>query len=246
MANFNRNITGAQAVIDVMEGMGLAAPTSVADSQNPTAKQMWQLASELGQRLLDEGDEGWQFLNREFTINTVPGTPEYDLPADFNAFIQDADWNRTTRLPAIGSLREYEWQMLKARQLAGTTFTMLFRIESNKVVFYETPSTAQEIVLPYVSRAWVRAADGITYRDELQQNDDIILFDPQLFKAGLKLDWMAEKKFDTTRQQAVFDDLLMKALSKDVPARTLTLDRRGAGFPYLGVLNIPDTGYGGG
>lgn len=244
MADYSRNITGAEAVIQVMESMGLGAPSSVADSQNPTAKQMWRLASDLGMQLLDEGDEGWQFLNREFVI-TTSGAASYPLPEDFNEFVSDSQWNRTTRLPAIGSLREYEWQMLKARQLAGSTFTMLFRIENEQVTFYETSSDPQEIVLPYVGRGWVRTALG-AYRDNLTMNDDVILYDSQMFKAGLKLAWLAEKKFDTTRQQAVFDDLLKKATSKDVPGRTLTLDRRSGGYPYLGAINVPSTGYGGG
>jgi hypothetical protein len=244
MADFERTITGSQAVQDVMKILGLTPPGSVADSQNPTAKQLWVLATQVGQMLLDEIDEGWQFTSRDYTITTSPGVPNYPLPDDWNGFIQDAQWNQTTRLPAIGSLREYEWQMLKARQLAGTTFTMLFRVQDGEVVFYEAPSTVQTIVLPYVTRGWVVAADGTTRRDNLQNNDDTILYDPQLFKAGLKLMWMAEKKFDTTRQQAVYDNLLDKARGKDTPGRTLSLDRRAGGFPYLGVLNIPDTGYG--
>lgn len=243
MADFERTITGSQAVRDVMSIMGLTAPASVADSQNPTAKQLWILATQVGQQLLDEIDEGWQFTSKEFTIVTSPGVPNYAIPDDWNGFIQDSQWNQTTRLPAIGSLREYEWQMLKARQLAGTTFTMLFRVQNGEVVFYEAPSTVQTIVLPYVTRGWVQTAMGVS-RDNLQANDDIILYDPQLFKAGLKLAWMAEKKFDTTRQQAIYDDLLDKARGKDTPGRTLSIDRRAGGFPYLGVLNIPDTGYG--
>ncbi len=239
---FERNIAGSKAVTDVMKGMGLPAPTSVYDSADPTAAQMWVLATQLGQKLLDVHD--WQFLSKEFEITTSVGVTAYDLPDDWQSFMEDAMWNRTTRLPAIGSLREYEWQMLKAQQLAGTTFTMLFRIENNQVVFYETPSTVQEIVLPYTSRGWVQKADD-SLTDNLTANDDIVLYDSQLFKLGLKLDWLAEKKFDTTRAQTEFDDQLMKTTGRDSPSRTLSIGR-GAGYPYLGWLNIPDTGYGGG
>ncbi len=239
---FQRNVTGAAAVITVMKSMGLNAPASVADSADPTAAQLWVLATQLGQKLIDAHD--WQFLQKEFTINTSIGVAAYDLPDDWQSFQEDSMWNRTTRLPAIGSLREYEWQMLKAQQLAGTTFTMLFRVENNQVLFYETPSTVQEIVLPYTSRGWVRKADD-SLTDNLADNDDTVLYDSQLFKLGLKLDWLAEKKFDTTRAQTEFDDQLQTVMGRDSPGRTLSIGK-GSGYPYLGWLNIPDTGYGGG
>lgn len=242
MPDFERNITGQAAVTTLMESMGLTAPASIADSLDPTAKQLWKLATEVGQELLDEHD--WQFLGKEFVITTTPGDPDYALPADFNKFIVDSQWNRTTRLPAVGSLREYEWQMLKARNLAGTTFTMLFRVENNQVVFYETPSTVQTVVLPYTQRGWVRSPDATPiYRDNLQANDDTILYDSQLFKAALRRRWRIEKGFDTTRDEDTYSQMLEKAKTKDTPGRTLSL-AQGGGYPYLGVINIPDTGYG--
>jgi S-adenosylmethionine:tRNA-ribosyltransferase-isomerase (queuine synthetase) len=132
--------------------------------------------------------------------------------------------------------------MLKARNLAGTTFTMLFRIEQNQITFYETPSTAQLIVFPYVTRSWVRAANG-DLRDNLQADDDVVLYDSQLFKAKLELDFRRDKGFDVTLQEQTYDDLLEVAIGRDTPGRTLSLAQRNT-YPYLGVINIPDTGYG--
>ncbi len=240
MPAFNRNITGGQAVIDVMKGMGLTPPTVISSSQDPTALQLWVLASEVGQQLI--GEHVWQFLSGEFTITTVPGTPGYNLPTDFDSFQCDSSWNRTTRLPAIGHLKEYEWQMLKARNLAGTTFTMLFHIDNGQVVFYDVPTTVQTIVLPYTSRGWVRTASSVR-QDNLTADDDTVLYDSQLFKEALKLKWRAEKGFDVTRQQAIVDAMIAQAKAKDSPGRTLTLGQAGS-YPYIGVLNIPDSGYG--
>jgi len=240
MADFQRNITGGEAVTSVMETMGLTAPTSVYDSQDATAKQLWRLATDAGQEMLTEHQ--WQFLDKEFTITTVVGDPDYALPADWGRFITDSMWNRTTRLPAIGSLRQYEWQALKARNLAGTAFTMLFRIENNQVVFYDTPASVQSVVMAYSSRSWVRSAASVL-RDNLQLNDDVVLYDSQLFKKKLKLMWLKEKNFDTTRAQTEYDDLLEKAKGADSPSRTISLVPR-ADYAYLGRLNIPDSGYG--
>lgn len=238
--SFARYQTLATLVSSTLASLGLAAPTTIVGSSDRTAEQMVSLANDLGQFLLNEGD--WQMLDEDLTITTVIGDATYPLPADFNGFVQDAQWNRTTRLPAIGSLTEQEWQMLKARQLAGTTFTMLFRVVDDEVEFYDTPSTVQTIVLPYKSRGWVRSAANVR-KDSATANDDVILYDPLMFRLGLRLFWMESKQFDTTTAKAAFKSALDAAKSKDKPARTLTLNSN-ASYPYLGVINIPDTNYG--
>ena len=237
-----RYITGSQAVIDVMRAMGLTAPQSVADSQDPTAQQMWQLAKDAGQLITEEHD--WQVLQKDMTIVTVGGQTIYPLPADFRKFVVDSQWNRTPRMPALGSLTEQEWQMLKARNLAGTTFALLFRINEDAVEIYESPATPQTLVLPYVSENWVRQVSvPAGTKNTLTLNDDIAMFPSQLFKAKLRLLWRVAKQFDTIYDQKEYVDLLAKATSRDVPARTLSL-RQGGDYPYLGVLNVPDIRYG--
>jgi hypothetical protein len=239
---FARQVTGGQAVIDVMSTSGLTPPASIYDSTDKTAQQMWALATQVGQQLMDEFD--WQALGRDYTITTDGVTLDYALPADFNGFYSDSSWNRTSRLPLIGSLQQYEWQMLQARSLGGTTVAMMYQVSNDVVEFYSVGTTAQTLVLPYMSRAWVVMADGVTYRDNLSLDDDVVRYDPQLFKAALKLAWFSSRGFDTAAVTAEYTRCLNAAQSKDAPGRAMTLNRRVPSNNLLGVLNIPDTGYG--
>lgn len=240
MADFSRRITGAEAVTSVMKSLGLTPPPSIVGSADETANQMWELATDVGQKLCDVHD--WQWLSRDHTITTVPGTTLYDLPEAFDGYIPDSQWNYTSRLPMLGALSTPEWQMVKARQLAGTTFALMFQVTNDKLELYESPSTAQTLVLPYRSRGWVVSATG-TLKDNLSENDDEVMFDPQLFKTALKLEWFSAKEFDTTRLEMSLNRLISSAKTKDSPARTLSIGC-GTGYPYLGMLNIPDGGYG--
>lgn len=244
MATSQLRSTGLELVTQLMKSMGMTTPTTVAGSTDKRSIQFWQLATDAGQKLLKE--HPWQFMSREHTINTVIGVSTYALPADFDGYIADASWNRTTRLPAIGALEEFEWQMLKARNLAGTTFTMLYRITNDQIEFYDTPNSVQTIVLPYQSRGWVQVMPATvppTYADNLQNDADIVYYDPQLFKVMLKKCWYESKQFDTRKLELEYKKALAGAKSKDQTGRTLSL-ARGSDYPYLGVLNIPDTGYG--
>lgn len=243
MATSQRRSTGLELVGQLMRSMGMVVPTTVAGATDKKVSQFWQLATDAGQQLAMDSYK-WQRLATEFHITTVIGQAEYDLPDDFDGFVTDSSWNRTTRLPVIGSLEEFEWQMLKARLLAGTTFTALFRVEDDQVVFYNTPTAVEEIYLPYTSRGWVQdAVDPLIFKDNLEVDEDIVLFDPQLFKAKLKLLWYEAKQFNTANVQKAFNTIAAAAQGNDVPGRTLSL-ARGSDYPYLGVLNLPDTGYG--
>jgi hypothetical protein len=223
--------------------MAMTAPTTIAGSTDKRSQQFWQLATDCGQQLAMDSYK-WQVLNTDFTINTIIGEPRYALPDDFDGFVADSSWNYSTRLPVIGALQEFEWQMLKARLLAGTTFTALFRVADDYVEFYDTPSVSQTIVLPYTSRGWVQsAADPLIRKDNLEVDGDVVLYDPQLFKAKLKLAWYESKQFNTAKVQKAYDMALAAAKANDSPGRTLSL-ARGSDYPYLGVLNLPDTGYG--
>lgn len=241
MATFQRYLTVSELITQTMQAMGLVAPPSIVGSTNKTAAQLLALANELGLELI--GDGKWQAFDRELTITTSIGVTNYPIPADLDSFASDAQWNYTTRLPAVGPLADWEWQMLKARNLAGTTFTMLFRIVEGEVVFYETPSTVQTIVMPYTGRGWVLNNAGTDYQDNILADDDQIIYDQILFKMGLKLKWREAKGFDTTAATKNFNTALSKARSADTPGRTLSMVST-ADYPYLGVINIPDTNYG--
>lgn len=239
---FTRRLSAGDCVRAVLGALGHATiPGDIFGVVDANTVLLRTLLTRAGQKLVS--DYNWQFLEREHVVTTTVGETHYPLPADFDRFVQDADWNRTTRLPVVGSLTEPEWQMLKARQLQGTTFTMLFRIRDDHIEFYNTPSTVQTIVFPYVSRGWVRRGDD-TLADNVQYDDDVCLFDTQLLQAALRLEWDTEKKFDTSSAVQAKNKAFGAATAKDKPGRTLTLNQTAA-FPYLGVINMPDTNYGG-
>lgn len=239
MATFNRLITLNTAVSELMGSMGLLAPADVTASTDKTVIQMRYLANKVGEELLNENS--WQVLDKDWTITTDGVTLTYDLPADWDHFYQDASWNQTTRMPTVGSLTNQEWAQLKARNLGGTTFAMLYIIQNDQLTFYSVGDTPQTIVLPYVSRGWVRSALGVL-KDNLAANDDVILYDPALFKAALKRAWQMDKGFDSTAAQLAYKDALNAAISKELPARTLTLAT--PQYPYISINNLPITGYG--
>ena len=132
--------------------------------------------------------------------------------------------------------------MLKARNLGGTTIASMFNIQDGNVTLFYVPSSAQTLVFPYKSSGWVEKADT-TRTNTPTAEDDTILYDPQLFKVALRREFFIAKGIESPRVDQKYQQMLNEAKGKDTPGRTLSLRNRPE-YPYIGVLNIPDTGYG--
>ena len=236
----SRFLTLGEVVKQTMGAIGLTPPDTIVGGNNATANQLVVLANDVGNELLTKHD--WQQFIRDMTITTTPGEPNYPLPSDFSSFYADAQWNFTTRLPALGDLSQAEWNMLKARNLGGTTIASMFNIQDGNVTLFYVPSSAQTLVLPYKSSNWVLHADG-TYGNTPTADDDVLLYDPQLMKVALRREFFIAKGIENPRIDTKYEQRLNEAKGKDTPGRTLSLRNRPE-YPYIGVLNLPDTGYG--
>lgn len=241
MATFNKFKTANEIIRAVTGIQGLSKPTDITVSPDKTTQQMMDLLNELGSELLDKAD--WQSLIRTFSVATSAAT-EYDLPSDLMRFIDEAAWNHTNRLPLIGPLNPQQWRMLLARRLGGTTLRIQYTIRDGKMVLYFAPTPSQDLEMDYISRGWVMDADDNAIRkDYIEKAGDIVLFRNDLVIAGLKYKFRDAKGFDTTTARQQYKEILEKAIADDKPHQTLSLTGRSA-FPYLGYINMPDTGYG--
>jgi len=238
---FTRRTTIAVVMAQILTELGLAVPATFVTSSDQNTVQILSYLTAAGQDLCLATD--WEWLHKEFTITADGVTTTYDLPTDFAGFVSGAFWNNTSRLPVIGPLTTQIWRLLKARLLGGNTISVQYRIINNKVEFYAAPASGQVLITDYYSRGWILQADGVTYRDNPQGDDDTVLFDPRLIIPLTKLRWREGKRFDTTAAKQEFENAWDLVLGRDIPGPTLSVSPS-MHYPYLGYLNIPDTNYG--
>jgi hypothetical protein len=218
MAQFNRQRTGLDIVKSVCGQLGLPVPTAVASNPaDKLAQQMWWLLSEAGERLVKPmHGYRWQVLKRTWTLNTVPGQTQYPLPVDWDSFIDQTANSKSLLMPLAGPVGDATWAYLAASTM-GPTIWLTYRTRRGMFEIMSSPATAQEVHIDYTSRAWVQAAGG-AYADQLQQDDDVCLYDAELIKAALKLAFLQAKGFDTTVAQNDFDLALELAINADSDA----------------------------
>lgn len=237
MAQWTREQTISEVVTSLMQSMGLTAPNTIVDGSNSTALQMVALANQVGVDLLSHR---WQFLEADHEI-TLTASTTYDLPADFDAYRPDEQWNQSTALPVIGPVSGREWSALQGMTAVGGPFRTLFRISGNQIEF-QSVTAGDVVVFPYWTRGWVERATG-DRADNIVANDDIVLHDIALFRHALKLKWYEAKHFDTSKLLKDLQPLIDAAKARDCPGRTLSLNPS-ASLLLLGDHNIPETGFG--
>lgn len=242
MSDFNRYETGQTIVGRVLRAMNLPVPASVAGSTEGIPVQMWELLTACGRELMENAHQ-WQIKNKTYTFTTTAALT-YAVPSDLVYFKDNTGWNLTARIPLIGPMTDQQWALLVARQLGGTTLYLQFRVADDNIEFYFVPSDPQNVSIEYNGRGWVQdESDPLVFRDFVENDGDLILFPPLLMFKMLKLKWRDAKGFDTTKEQYDFDNFLNTVIGNDKPNPDLSIARVNR-YPYLGLFNLPDTGYG--
>lgn len=248
MANFNKQQTGLAIIQDACTQLGLPVPiAAAANPSDVTARQMLGLLNYAGRRLIKPTDTyRWQVLMKTWTLATTPLATTYSLPADWDSFEDLTGWNFTSRLPMLGPATDPQWQTLKARNLGSSTISVIYRNRGGKFEIYNTFPTPQDLRIDYSSRAWVQAGDDPTvYRDYVASDSDLVLFDPDLMVAALKLRFLTMKGFDNTSALSDYELALEAAICADTDAPVLTMNLSDT-YPLISTqFNVPDTGFGG-
>jgi len=245
MAQWNKQLTTLDLVKRVNGQMGLPLPTAVVSQTNDRlATQMLFLLNKVGTKLLKpmQGYRWTQFKKR-WDFTTVPGTTLYDLPDDWDSFIDQTMNSKSLVYPAIGPVGDPAWAWLIARTW-GPLIRVMYRTRGGMLELYQSPASPQAMLVDYTSRGWVYQQKApVGNKDVVDQDDDIILYDADLIQAALKLEFLREKGFDTTTAQNDFDLLLELAINTDSDAAILNV-AGSRGTPLIGTDNIPQSGYG--
>ena len=214
-------------------------------SQDPVFVQLQFLLNTAGEEL--RYAHQWEFLTKSHQILTTDtDTGSYPLPADFGYMINQTGWERAENVPLGGPLSAQDWTYLRGRDLASSTLYASFRIaEGNFNIYPIPPPNGLDINFEYQTINWV--SDGQVnpvFSDSVLNGSDVPLFDRTLITRYVKLKYLEASGFDTVKAQADFNQIFSFLTGFDQGAGILNAGRGGRNFPYLSVLNTPDTNFG--
>lgn len=237
--------SAASIINDAAVELGLltADVTDPYTSQDINLVQLCRLLKSLGQDLVR--DYQWTTLQRQHSLTTVANQDAYQLPNDYQRFVDQTGWNRTQRMPLLGPLSAQGWQLLQVLTSAGVV-DLMYRIVGGQMVLYPSANAGDTITYEYITRHWV-SPEGETEptSEEPTSGAQVLWFDRRLLVCGVKLRWLRAKGFDSTAAQDDYDKALARAQGGDGAAPVLSLNRRPcAANRMLDCANVPDTGFG--
>jgi hypothetical protein len=235
-----------------MVEMGLPKPAEVVSSQDATVQQMLALLNRGGTDMVIGFP--WEQLIKTWELSTIEGQAEYPLPSDWSYFIDQTQWDRTNHWPLLGPKTAQEWQWLKGGLLSSGP-RLRYRVVAAKFEIWPVPSPSNTpvgdsnitgvfapgtLAMEYVADTWLKdASKANTYYASVQSDSDILLLDPWVMSAYLKLKYWEAKGLDTTAYMKDFLGTWEAKIGKNKGAPMLTLAPR-ARTMLIGINNIPD------
>jgi hypothetical protein len=197
----------------------------------------------------------WQQLEKTANFVTAPGdTGIYDLPVDFGYMIDQTEWQKGApgaAYPLLGPASAQWWSYLQASAIYNVTIYAWFRVLVGKLNLWpQPPPNGIPITYKYTSRYWVQDGTSVppllVYKDKVEQQSDVVLFEPILFVKALKQAFLIAKGFDTTKADIEMNNAMSGVGGRDRPAPALSLNGPRVFTPRLldSIVNVPETGIG--
>lgn len=206
-------LTCLQLVQQVAARLAIASPNAVVTATDPQILQLLAFCNEEGQALVARHE--WTALQNEATFTTLAaqlqGLVETFAPG-YKFILNETIWNRTTRLPILGSKSPQEWQ--RAVSMNFTSPYSQYRVKGGSVYFFPIPTAGHTCAFEYSTRNWVNKAAGGT-ASLWSADGDTCVFDDDIMMKGTLWRWKAEKGLDYAEDFAMYEALVTEAINRD-------------------------------
>lgn len=167
---------------DAADEIRTTRPTSVIPNTDPDVENLLRLANRVGESLMKKA--AWQALRKEQTFSAL-GQEEQTaiLPSDFDRFVSESFWNRTSVDLLSGPVGSVRWQGMKANSYSDTEHP-LFIHRGGSVHILPAPTAGDALAFEYVSNQWCQSSGG-TGQSAWAANDDVSVIDDELMTLGI-------------------------------------------------------------
>lgn len=199
-------------VADACALLSIPVPTTVVASQDLQVRQLYALANEQGKEMA--GSFNWQVMREQTTFVTV-GAAEQPaaVPTDWDRFIANSFWNRSTQLPVWGPVTPQIWQAIQAQPQLNRVI-LGFVQRHGKFLITPTPPADQTIAYEYVTKNWAYS-DADVPKDRFTADSDQSYLDEYLFVLGLRWRFLKSKGLEYGEDFSTYQSELTQKQARD-------------------------------
>lgn len=215
--------------------LSLPQPTSVVGSTDTQVNQLFALANEEGRSSARRHD--WQELIREKIFSTTQAAAQTGaIPDDWDRFLSNSTYNRTTIRPVLGPITPQQWQAIQAYPQINSVYVS-FRVRNSIYLATPTPTAANTVAYEYITKNWCLAAD-LTEKAAFTADTDTTQLPEWLFTLGIRWRFRKSKNLDYAEDFRTYENEITQLAARDGGNGTLDITGRNLYNP-LGLPNIP-------
>ncbi len=226
----------AQAILK--ETKAAEIPTTIIDNDaNNSAVQVLEALTSSIISLSRSYD--WQELQKEHTFNTVASTQGYNLPSDFDRFIDETFWNTSRQRPVDGPETPEQWRILTNATITGGTIGDLFRIRANQTLLFPIPTAIESFIYEYITDLIVESSIG-TGQVTWLADEDVPVIDEYLLRLDATWRLLQKQKQPFGEEQLEASDALAERISRSGARKTIrynpspfNINKSRIGYPAL-------------
>jgi len=162
----------------------------------------------------------WQELQKEKTFNTVASTEGYNLPTDFDRFINNTFWNTTTQHPVTMPVTSEEWRILKNQSITGGTGFEYSRIRANQVLLFPTPAAIEAHIYEYISNHVILSSSG-TGQTKWLADTDVPAIDSHILRLDATWRWLKNQGRPYAEEKKIADNAAVERVRTNGARRTI-------------------------
>ena len=192
--------------------LSIPRPLFVAGNTDQQVRQLFAIANEEGKNLA--GSYDWQIMREQYTFTTVAQDDQTSaVPADWDRFISNSFFNRTTRRSVIGPITPQQWQAIKAQPQLNRVFLAFVQRRGNFLVTPQ-PTAGEEIAYEYVSKNWCRSSTNTPQSRYIIDSDEAYL-DEDLIILGVRWRFLKSKGLEYSEDFATYESEKRQKQARD-------------------------------
>jgi hypothetical protein len=171
------------------------------------------------------------------------GLSAYPFPTDVDHLIPSTFWDRGQRWQIEGPLSPQDWQALKQGIIASGP-RRRYRVMDGQFFLDPVPYDTNSIEYEYYSYNWAQSVTGTTQSGFLADTD-IYLLDDDIMILGVIWRFRMAKGLEYSQQYNAWMEAMDRYKARQASSKSLPLNATVYSYPqFIGVANIPDTGFG--
>lgn len=198
---------------DASDEVGITRPSAIITNADTAIAKMLRMAKRVGLDLAKRGT--WTALRSEVTFTaTAAETQASIIPADFDRFIPEAFWDRTSRRLISGPLSAVEWQSMMAS--ASQDWSRFYTLRGGAVLISPTMAGGESMAFEYMSRNYCQSAGGVA-QATWQADTDTGRLSEELFTLGVIAFYLRAEGQPHTEQMQDYEAMFSREHDADWP-----------------------------